>query len=127
MNLVAWPVEELPLDLLSRVLEGGATVATQAGVTIVGGHSIHDPEPKYGMAVTGFVQIDRIVRNSTMRPGDRLVLTKPLGLGITSTAIKAGVATPEQVSRAVEVMTTLNEAAARAMAEAGASAATDLT
>src|SRR2546425_330453 len=90
MNLVAWPVEELPLDLLSRVLEGGATVATQAGVTIVGGHSIHDPEPKYGMAVTGLVDPERIVRNSTMRPGDRLFLTKPLGLGIVSTAIKAG-------------------------------------
>src|SRR3989441_1438834 len=117
MNLVAWPVEELPLDLLSRVLEGGATVATQAGVTIVGGHSIHDPEPKYGMAVTGLVDPDRIVRNSTMRPGDRLVLTKPLGLGIVSTALKAGKASVEQVRAAVDVMTTLNAAAAEAMVE----------
>jgi len=127
MNLVAWPVEELPLDLLSRVLEGGATVATQAGVTIVGGHSIHDPEPKYGMAVTGLVDPDRIVRNSTMRPGDRLVLTKPLGLGIVSTALKAGKASVEQVRAAVDVMTTLNAAAAEAMVEVGVSAATDVT
>jgi selenide,water dikinase len=127
LNLVAWPVKDLPLDMLSSVLEGGATVAREAGVVVLGGHSIHDPEPKYGMAVTGFVELDRIVRNSTMRPGDRLILTKPLGLGITSTAIKAGRATPEQISRAVEVMTTLNAAAAQAMTEAGATAATDVT
>jgi len=127
MNLVAWPVEELPLDLLSQVLEGGATVATQAGVTIVGGHSIHDPEPKYGMAVTGLVDPGGIVRNSTMRPGDRLVLTKPLGLGIVSTALKAGKASEAQVRAAVEVMTTLNAAAAEAMVEVGVSAATDVT
>jgi selenide,water dikinase len=127
LNLVAWPVDDLPLEMLSRVLEGGATAARQAGVVVLGGHSIHDPEPKYGMAVMGFVELDRIVRNSTMQQGDRLILTKPLGLGITSTAIKAGVATPEQVSRAVEVMTTLNEAAAQAMTEVGASAATDVT
>jgi selenide,water dikinase len=127
LNLVAWPVDDLPLDMLSSVLEGGAAVAREAGVVVLGGHSIHDPEPKYGMAVTGFVELDRIVRNSTMRPGDRLVLTKPLGLGITSTAIKAGLATAAQISRAVEVMTTLNAAAAQAMTEAGASAATDVT
>jgi selenide,water dikinase len=127
LNLVAWPVKVLSLDLLSRVLEGGAAVAREAGVAIVGGHSIHDPEPKYGMAVTGFASPSRIVRNSTMRPGDRLFLTKPLGLGIISTAVKAGRATPDQISAAVEVMTTLNAAAAEAMVEAGASACTDVT
>jgi selenide,water dikinase len=127
LNLVAWPVQELSLDLLARVLEGGAAVAGEAGVSIVGGHSIHDPEPKYGMAVTGFVQPDRLVRNSTMRPGDRLFLTKPLGVGIIATAIKAGKATSEQKAQAVETMTALNASAAEAMVEAGASAATDVT
>ena len=127
LNLVAWPVEELSLDLLARVLEGGAAVAREAGAAIVGGHSIHDPEPKYGMAVTGFVDRDRIVRNSTMSEGDRLFLTKPLGVGIITTAVKRGVATEEQLSAAVETMTTLNAAAAEAMVEVGASAATDVT
>jgi selenide,water dikinase len=127
LNLVAWPVKELPLSLLAQVLEGAAAVAREAGVAIVGGHSIHDPEPKFGMAVTGLVDPDRVVRNSTIRPGDRLILTKPLGLGIISTAIKAGTATPEQLDSAVDTMTTLNEAASQAMLEAGASAATDVT
>jgi selenide, water dikinase len=127
LNLVAWPVQELSLDLLAQVLEGGAHVAGEAGVSIVGGHSIHDPEPKYGMAVTGFVQADRVVRNSTMRPGDRLVLTKPLGTGIVATALKRGEATDEQVRLAVALMATLNRGASEAMVEAGASAATDVT
>jgi selenide,water dikinase len=128
LNLVAWPVEELSLDLLARVLEGGAATAREAGVVVVGGHSIHDPEPKYGMAVTGFADGPaRVVRNSTMRPGDVLVLTKPLGLGIVTTAVKRGVATPEQLELAVRTMTTLNAGASRAMLEVGVSAATDVT
>jgi len=127
LNLVAWPVEDLPLDLLARVLEGGAAIAREAGVAIVGGHSIRDPEPKYGMAVTGLVAPERLVRNDGMRPGDRLVLTKPLGLGLISTAIKAGSATDEQTRLAVQTMTTLNAAASEAMSEIGVSAATDVT
>ena len=127
LNLVAWPVQELSLDLLARILEGGSEVARAAGVAIVGGHSIHDPEPKYGMAVTGFVQAEAVVRNSTMRPGDLLFLTKPLGLGIVSTAVKRGEATAEQVQQAVDVMTTLNREASEAMVEVGVSAATDVT
>jgi selenide,water dikinase len=127
LNLAAWPVTELSLDLLADVLEGGATVARLAGVTIVGGHTIHDPEPKYGMAVTGFVHPDRVVRNSTMRPGDRLVLTKPLGIGIITTAIKREEASQEQTRRAVDLMATLNREAAAAMIEVGVSAATDVT
>jgi selenide,water dikinase len=127
LNLVAWPVKELSLDLLAQVLEGGMAVAREAGVLVVGGHSIHDPEPKYGMAVTGLIDQDRIIRNSSMSPGDRLILTKPLGLGIITTAVKRGEATPEQLSLAVQTMTTLNAAAAEAMVEAGASAATDIT
>jgi selenide,water dikinase len=127
LNLVAWPVKELSLDLLAQVLEGGLAIAREAGAVIVGGHSIHDPEPKYGMAVIGFADPDRVVRNSTMRPGDHLFLTKPLGLGIVTTAVKRGEATPEQLSLAVDTMTTLNAAAAEAMLEAGVSAATDVT
>jgi selenide,water dikinase len=127
LNLVAWPVEDLPLDLLAAVLDGGGAVAAEAGVAIVGGHSIRDREPKYGMAVTGLVAPDRIVRNSAMRPGDRLYLTKPLGLGLISTAIKAGKATDEQVRAAVDTMTTLNAAGAEAMGDAGVVAATDVT
>lgn len=128
LNLVAWPVEQLPLELLARVLEGGAATAREAGVVVVGGHSIHDPEPKYGMAVTGFADgPERVVRNSTLRPGDVLVLTKPLGLGIITTAVKRGVATPEQVELAVRTMTALNAPASRAMVEVGVSGATDVT
>jgi selenide,water dikinase len=127
LNMVAWPVKELPLAMLAQVMEGGASVAREAGVTIVGGHSIHDPEPKYGMAVTGFVDQDRIVRSSTMVSGDRLYLTKPLGLGIITTAVKRGLASPEQLAAAVETMVTLNAAAAQAMGDVGVSAATDVT
>jgi selenide, water dikinase len=127
LNLVAWAVEDLPLELLAAVLDGGAAVARDAGVAIVGGHSIRDQEPKYGMAVTGLVAPDRLVRNSEMRPGDRLYLTKPLGLGLISTAIKAGKATDEQVRAAVETMTTLNAGTSDAMGDAGVKAATDVT
>jgi selenide,water dikinase len=127
LNLVAWPIQELPVELLAQVLAGGAQVARDAGVAILGGHSIHDPEPKYGMAVTGLVDPDRIVRNSTFRPGDVLLLTKPLGLGILSTAVKRGVATAEQLALAVATMTVLNRAGSEAMVEVGPSAATDVT
>jgi selenide,water dikinase len=127
LNLAAWPVDDLPLDLLARVLEGGAKVAAEAGMAIVGGHTITDPEPKYGMAVTGFADADRIVRSSTAPPGARLFLTKPLGLGVITTAIKRAEATDGQVAAAVATMTELNAAASEAMVEAGAEAATDVT
>jgi selenide,water dikinase len=127
LNVAAWPVDDLPLDLLAEVLLGGAKVAGEAGVFILGGHTITDPEPKYGMAVTGFVDLERIVRNSTAPPHSRLFLTKPLGTGIISTAIKRGVADADQVAAVVDTMTTLNAAAAEAMVEAGAEAATDVT
>jgi selenide,water dikinase len=127
LNLVAWPVDDLPLELLSRVLEGGNKVAAEAGMAVVGGHSIHDPEPKYGMAVTGFVDLARLVRNSTAPQDARLFLTKPLGIGLITTAIKRGAAEAGQVSAAVDTMTELNAAAAEAMVEAGVQAATDVT
>ncbi len=127
-NLVAWPVKMLPVEVLAEVLRGGSEAAAAAGAPILGGHSIDDPEPKYGMAVTGLVHPDRVLRNVGARPGDRLVLTKPLGAGIVTTAIKRGVATPEQISAATAVMAELNRAAGEILAASGAvSALTDVT
>jgi selenide,water dikinase len=127
LNIVNWPVDDLPLEMLRQVLQGGTDAAAKAGVAVLGGHSITDSEPKYGMVVLGFVDPDRMFRNSTARPGDRLFLTKPLGLGIISTAVKRGSATPELITTAVDLMTTTNAAASQAMIEAGADAATDVT
>ncbi len=111
LNLVAWPREGLPFDLLARVIDGGADVARAAGALIAGGHSIDDPEPKYGLAVVGTVEPDRVWRNDGGRPGDVLVLTKPIGLGVISTAVKRDGASPELLATAVEIMTTLNAGA----------------
>lgn len=127
LNIVAWPVDDLPLEMLGQVLQGGIDAASKAGAHVLGGHSITDPEPKYGMVALGLVDPAKIVRNSTAVPGARLFLTKPIGLGIVSTAIKRGVADPELVERAVDVMTTLNDAASEAMVAAGVQAATDVT
>jgi selenide, water dikinase len=127
LNIVSWPVDDLPLEMLGRVLQGGIDAAAKAGVAVAGGHSITDPEPKYGMVVLGTVDTTRMLRNSTARPGDRLFLTKPLGLGLISTALKRGSATPEQVATAVDLMTTSNAGASSAAVGTGASAATDVT
>jgi selenide,water dikinase len=126
LNLVGWP-RSLDMDLLGRVLEGGQDVCRKAGVAVLGGHSVDDPEPKFGLAVTGIAHPDRIVRNAGVSPGADLVLTKPLGSGIISTAIKEGRARPEWVSEAVEAMSTLNGPAAEVMTEIGVQAATDVT
>ncbi len=126
LNIVAFP-EDLDLEILTRILEGGASVARSAGVAILGGHTIKDPEPKYGMAVTGVVNPKRIVTNARARAGDVLVLTKPLGTGILTTALKRGAILPEELEEAVRAMTTLNDGAAEAMLAAGAQAATDVT
>jgi selenide,water dikinase len=128
LNLVGWPVGKLSMEMLGEVLRGGAESARLAGAVVIGGHSIDDPEPKYGMAVTGIVHPDRVLRNVGARPGDLLVLTKPLGSGIVTTAIKRGVAPPALVDRVVEVMATLNRAAGEALAASGAvHALTDVT
>jgi len=127
LNLVAWPVEDLPLEMLGRVLAGGAAIAQEAGVAIGGGHSITDPEPKYGMCVIGFVDPRTMTTNAGAQPGDKLYLTKPLGLGLISTAIKMGEATDEQITAAVDTMTTLNATASRVMVGCGVKAATDVT
>jgi selenide,water dikinase len=127
LNIAGWPRDELPLDMLARVLEGGAAVARDAGAFIVGGHTVDDPEPKYGMAVVGLADPARIVTNAGARPGDALVLTKPLGIGVIATAIKNGVAPEEAVDAAVSSMVELNAHAAEAMLANGASAATDVS
>ena len=126
LNLVGWP-QQLDMDLLARVLQGGADKAREGGASIVGGHTVDDAEPKYGMAVTGTAHPDAIVRSSTARPGMTLVLTKPLSMGVVSTAIKRGRASEELIAAATGVMATLNAGAAEAMLAVGAGAATDVT
>jgi len=127
LNLVAFPRDLLGRGVLEAILEGGGEVAREAGAAVIGGHSIDDPEPKYGLCVVGEVRPDRVVRNSTARPGDALVLTKPIGTGIIATAIKAGRASPEVVRAAVDTMVRLNRTAAEAMVRHGAHACTDVT
>ncbi len=127
LQIVCWPRDALPLDLLGDVLEGAAEVLDEARCTLLGGHSIDDPEPKYGLAVTGVAHPDDIVTNAGARPADALVLTKPLGSGIAATAIKQSAAGPELVGAVVEVMTRLNAGAAAAMRRVGVHAATDVT
>lgn len=128
LNLVGWPVKALPMELLGEVLRGGAEAAALAGASILGGHSIDDPEPKYGMAVTGLVHPDRILRNVGARPGDRLLLTKPLGSGILTTAIKRGVALGPLLDEVTRLMAGLNRAAGEVLAASGeVHALTDVT
>jgi selenide, water dikinase len=127
INLVAFPIKELPGIILADILRGGADKAREAGIAILGGHSIDDHEPKYGLAVTGSVHPDRVVRNRGGRPGDRLILTKALGTGIITTAIKHAVAPPEAEEAAVASMLQLNAKAASAMNAVGVHAATDVT
>jgi selenide, water dikinase len=127
LNLVAFPLAELGSDVLGRILRGGAEIAAEAGVVIAGGHSIDDPEPKYGMAVTGIVDPERYVANSGATPGDALHLTKPLGAGLITTAAKRGLADGGASAAAIATMTELNRDASRTALEAGATAMTDVT
>jgi len=127
MNVVAFPLERLGGDVLREILRGGLEVVADAGASLVGGHSIDDPSPKYGLAVTGVVDPRGMVTNAGGRAGDVLVLTKPLGVGAIVTARKRGAADDDLLAEAVEVMTTLNAAASAAAVEAGAHAMTDVT
>jgi selenide,water dikinase len=127
LNITGFPVKSQPMDLLVEILRGGAAKASEAGVTIIGGHTIDDDEPKYGMAVTGTVDPSRVVTARGARPGDVLVLTKPIGTGLVSTALKAGAAAERDVAQAVRWMAGLNREASDAMLAAGASAATDIS
>ena len=127
LQLVGWPRSALPMEALGEVLAGGADVMAGAGVTITGGHSIDNQGPVYGFAVTGTVSPVRVVTNAAARPGDLIVLTKPLGTGVAAAAVKARVADPALRDAAVETMVALNGPASTAMVEAGVTCATDVT
>lgn len=127
LNLVCWNTEELSTDLLGDVLQGGHDIATECGFVVAGGHTVDDPEPKYGMAVIGEVHPDEMLTNAGLKAGQTLILTKPLGIGIITTGLKRGVTDDAMVAGAVASMTRTNAAAARVAVEAGATGATDVT
>mgnify|MGYP001220281543 CR=1 FL=1 len=127
MNIVAFPVKKFSLDILSKILEGGLAVMKEAGVQLLGGHSIDDPEMKYGLSVTGVVHPEKVLRNNTVKSGDSLVLTKGLGTGIIATAIKGGLTDAGIVNEFIKSMGTLNKAAAEIMLKYNVSACTDVT
>ncbi len=127
LNLVGWPRDTLPYELLGDVLRGGADIAREAGAFMLGGHSVDDPEPKYGMVAIGEVHPNRIVTLANAQGGDVLVLTKPIGTGVLTTALKRDLASAADLSDAVTSMATLNAGGARAMLANGAHAATDVT
>jgi selenide,water dikinase len=127
MNLVAFPVKEMDLSVLRQIIQGGLDKLTEANVVLIGGHSIEDKELKYGLSVTGFVHPARVLTKKNPRPGDRLVLTKPLGTGIVNTAIKAGMASAELTDKVTHLMASLNRDAARIMLDFNISACTDVT
>ncbi len=126
LNIVCFP-DCLPPAVLGEILRGGADKVMEAGAIIAGGHTIRDDEPKYGLAVAGLVPPARIISNATARPGDRLILTKPLGTGIINTAIKADLMSAKAVEQAVHCMSTLNKEASAAMQRYNAGACTDIT
>jgi cysteine desulfurase NifS/selenium donor protein len=127
LNIVGFPSNRLPLRVLQEILQGAFDKAAEAGVSIIGGHTVDDTEPKFGLAVTGVVHPKEVMRNCTARPGDALILTKPLGTGIISTAVKRGLAGDAAARQASDLMATLNRAAAELMVEVGAHACTDIT
>ena len=127
LNLLSFPRELLSEGLAEEIVRGGADKAAEAGVPVLGGHSIDDPEPKYGMVAVGEVHPDEVLANDGARPGDLLVLTKPLGTGIVATAVKKGLCPSSVLSAAVETMAQLNRDAAEAAQAAGVRAATDVT
>lgn len=127
LNLVCWNTDELSTDLLGDVLQGGHDIAAECGFVVAGGHTVDDPEPKYGMAVIGEVHPDRMLTNAGLRPGQTLILTKPLGIGIITTGLKRGEADAAIVAAAVASMTRTNATAAEVAVAAGATGATDVT
>lgn len=128
LNISGFPTGgPLPLSVLGEILRGGARKAAEAGVSIVGGHTIDDREPKYGLCVTGLIHPEKVVKNSGARVGDDIVMTKPLGIGIITTGIKRKLVSPSTVREVVDVMAALNKAASEAMMEVGVNACTDVT
>lgn len=127
LNIVCFPKESMEISILRDILKGGLDMMHEAGVVLLGGHTVDDPELKYGLSVTGTIHPDRVVHNYGARPGDRLILTKPLGTGIISTAIKRGVASDKAIAAIVKSMTTLNRKASELMLATGANACKDVT
>ena len=127
MNIICFPVNTLDISVLEEVLKGGSDKMIEAGVLLVGGHSVEDDEIKYGLSVTGFVHPDRVLRNTGARPGDVLVLTKPIGTGIIATAIKADEAGAETIERVIKLMSELNRKPAEIMTKYNVHACTDIT
>jgi len=128
MNIVCFPVKKMDIAILQQILLGGLSKMREAGVTLVGGHSVEDDELKYGLSVTGVIHPQKVLQNRGARPGDRLILTKPIGTGIVSTAVKAGMAGEELLAKSIRCMTTLNKTAAELMtATSGVHACTDVT
>lgn len=127
MNIVCFPVQEMELSILREILRGGLDTLHAAGAALAGGHSVEDPELKFGLAVSGVVHPDRIRTNRGARPGDLLILTKPIGTGVLSTAVKAGLATSEEIAEFTTAMATLNDRAADLMQTAPVHACTDVT
>lgn len=127
LNIVGFPINTLPMGYLKEILRGGSDMMAQAGVPIVGGHTYDDHAPKYGLTVTGFVHPERYLTKRSAKEGDVLVLTKPLGVGVITTAIDKGLASPESEQRAIAVMTTLNDRASKVMMDVGVHACTDVT
>jgi len=127
MNLVAFPLKTMEITVLRQIIQGGLDKMTEAGVVLIGGHSIEDSELKYGLSVTGFIHPDRVLTKKTIRQGDRLILTKPLGTGIVNTAIKGGLASSAVIDTIIRLMATLNLKAAGIMSDYPVSACTDIT
>jgi selenide,water dikinase len=127
MNLVAFPLKDMDISILRQIIQGGLDKMKEAGVVLVGGHSVEDKELKYGLSVTGFIHPDRILTKKNLKEGDRLILTKPLGTGIINTSIKGGLASPEIIETVTRLMATLNRDAALIMNDYPVHACTDIT
>ena len=127
LNIVGFPSNRLPIEVLEAILRGAQSKAEEAGISIIGGHTVDDTEPKFGLAVTGSIDPRKVVTNSHARPGDVLILTKPIGTGILSTALKRGLLEEEQQKTLIDTMAALNKAASEAMQETGVNACTDIT
>ena len=127
LNVVCFPFKKLGVEVLRNILKGGLDILREAGVALIGGHSVEDDEPKYGLSVTGLVHPDRIMTNNALNPGDRLILTKALGTGVIATALKAGLASSDAVDGMVRSMCTLNRAASQVAVDFGVRACTDIT
>ena len=127
LNIVGFPDKDLPIEILSEILAGGANKVVEAGAVILGGHSVRDAEIKYGLAVTGTVHPDKFLSNAGAKPGDRLILTKPIGSGVMTSACKSGKISESDLAETIEIMIALNAAASRVAIESGAHAVTDVT